>query len=228
LGIMDRVKLNVRANLNYMLDKAEDPQKVFDQFLLDMQDSVREVKLAVADAIAGMKKLEQEIDANDTKASQWEERAILALKNNNEELAKKALEKKIACLEKDRMYKNDLTRQKQTVDELKAGLSDLELKLDELYKKRIELIKQFSILRTRAAQTSPARPVPSQISIDTNAFDIYDHIVENVKDMEDQAEAFKAFLELSGTDEVEEKFKKMERDAELEAELKALKEKILP
>jgi phage shock protein A len=94
VGIMDRIKLNARANLNYILSKAENPQKMLDQFLLEMRESVREVERAVTDAVVGVKKLEREISASAEKAAQWEERAVLALKKDNEELARKALEQK--------------------------------------------------------------------------------------------------------------------------------------
>lgn len=222
MGIMDRIKLNARANLNYILDKAQNPQKMLDQFLLEMQGSVREVKGAVATAIVGVKKLEHEISGSAEKAAQWEERALLALRKDNEELARKALEQKCAYLEKERVCKEELGKQKQTVEELKESLSELEAKLDGLYQRRIELIKQYAQLQKRAAQVAQmpsARPVEDQI--DMSVFDTYDRMVDKVRTLEAQAEALS---ELAETDEVEEKFRKLEREAEVEAELKTMKE----
>jgi phage shock protein A len=224
VGIMDRIKLNARANLNYILSKAENPQKMLDQFLMEMRESIQEVREAVTTAVVGVKKLEREISDSAVKAAQWEERATLALQKENEELARKALEKKQIYAERERNCKQELEKQKQTVEELKASLSDLEAKLDELYQKRTHLIKQYVQLQKRMAQVSPARtaPIESKLEIDISAFDIYDRMVDKVETMEIQAEAL---AELAKTDEVEETFRKMEREAEVEAELKAMKSK---
>ena len=88
MGIMDRIKLNARANLNHILSKAENPQKMLDQFLMEMRESVQEVREAVTTAVVGVKKLEREISDSAEKAAQWEERATLALQKENEELAR--------------------------------------------------------------------------------------------------------------------------------------------
>jgi phage shock protein A len=223
VGIIDRIKLNARANLNYILDRAENPQKMLNQFLLEMQRSVREAKEAVATAIVGVKKLEHEISACTEKAAQWEERALLALRRNNDELARKALEQKRVYLEKERNCKEELEKQKQTVEELKGSLSELEAKLDGIYQRRIDLIKQYAQLRKRVAQMPSARPAVSQIDFDVSAFDMYDRMVDKVRIMEAQAEALS---ELAEMDEVEEEFRKLERESEIEAELKAMKGKM--
>ena len=115
MAIMDRIKLNARANLNYILDKAQNPQKMLDQFLIEMRESVRGVKEAVVAAIVGVKKLEREISGDAEKAAQWKERAIIALKKDDEELAKKALERKRVYLERERNGREELEKQKQSV-----------------------------------------------------------------------------------------------------------------
>jgi len=225
VGIMDRIKLNARANLNYILSKAEDPQKMLDQFLLEMRDSVREVKEAVATALIGVKKLEREISDNAEKAAQWEERTILALKKGDEELARKALEQKRTYAERERDCEAELEKQKQALEELKASVSVLETKLDELYQRKIDLIKQHARLQKRVAQMSSASAtsVKPQLDIDMSAFDIYDSMVERVRTLEAQADALS---ELAETDEVEAEFRKLEREASVEAELEAMKSRI--
>lgn len=225
MGIIDRIKLNARANLNHILSKAEDPQKMLDQFLLEMRDSIQEVREAVTTAVAGVKKLEREISDSAEKAVQWEERAALALQKDNEELARKALEKKRTYIERERNCKQELEKQKQTVEELRASLSELESKLDELYQKRTQLIRQYVQLKKRMAQMPPARtaPIESKLEIDISAFDMYDRMVDKVETLEIQAEAL---AELAERDEVDETFRKMEREAEVEAELKAMKSKM--
>jgi phage shock protein A len=221
MGIMDRVKLNLRANLNHILDQAEDPQKLMDQLLLDMRESIIEFKNSIANAIVGVKSIEREIAENAEKAKLWEERAILALKHGDEELAKQALNKKLACIENEKKAKIELEQQKKTVGELKASLPSLEAKLEELYRKKHELIRR-SLEIQRTNQIKQSKDIVSEIGIDTSVFNTYDTMVEKVKALEDHTAAL-AELE---KDDVETEFKKLERKAQIEAELKATKESI--
>jgi phage shock protein A len=223
LGIVDRIKLNARANINHILSKAENPQKMLDQFLMEMRGSIQEVREAVATSIVGVKKLEREISTSAEKAAHWGDRALLALKMDNEELARKALEQKRIYLDKEQTCKVELEKQKQAVEELKESLSELETKLDQLYQRRIDLIKQYARLQKRAAQVSATRPVSSQIDVDTSVFDTYDRMVDKVITLEAQAEALS---ELAEMDDVEAEFRKLEKESDVESELKAMKDKL--
>jgi len=221
MGIMDRIKLNLRANLNHMLDQVEDPQKLMDQLLLDMRESIIEFKNSIADAIVGVKSLEREIAENAEKSKLWEERAILALKHDNEELARQALNKKLASIENEKKAQIELEQQKKTVEDLKASLPTLEAKLEELYRKKHELIRK-SLEIQRATQIRRPKDLVSEIGIDTSVFNTYDSMVEKVKALEDHAAAL-AELE---KDDIEGEFEKLERKAQIDAELKAAKDSI--
>lgn len=223
MGIVDRIKLNARANINHILSKAENPQKMLDQFLSEMRNSIQEVREAVATAIVGVKKLEREISDSAEKVDHWQERALLAMKRDNEELARKALEQKLLYVEKERKCKEELEKQKETVEDLKASLSELEAKLDELYQRRIDLIKQYAKLQKRAAQVSVTKPISSQLDLDIGVFDTYDRMVDKVITLEAQAEALS---ELAEMDEVESEFEKLEKETAIESELKAIKDKV--
>ena len=220
MGIIDRIKLNARANVNHILDKAENPQKMLNQFLMEMRGSVREVKEAVATAIVGVKKLEREIASCAEKAAEWENRALLALRKDNEELARKALEQKRIYADKEHACKTELEKQKQTVEELKGSLSELEAKLEELYQKRLDLIKQYEQLQRRTARTPLNRPVVSELDIDTSVLDTYDRMVDRVRTLEAQAEAL---AELAEMDDLEAEFQKLEEETSVEKELEAMK-----
>ena len=223
MGIMDRIKLNARANLNHILDKAENPQKMLDQLLMEMRGSVREVKEAVASAIVGVKKLDREIASYAEKAAEWENRALLALRKDNEELARKALEQKRIYADKERACKTELEKQKQTVEELKVSLSELEAKLEELYQRRLDLIKQYERLQRRTAQTT--RPIVYELDVDTSVLDTYDRMVDRVRTLEAQAEAL---AELAELDDLEVEFQKLEEETAVEKELEAMKVKNRP
>jgi len=219
MSIISRIKMNIKANINYALDKAEDPQKVLDQMLLDMRDSIQEFKGAISEAIVSVKKLEREIAENAEKIKLWEERAILALKNNNDELAKKAIEQKLKCLDYENKTRIDLENQKKTVEELKASLPILEAKLNELYGKRNELIKKSLQIKTLQATESVDRVI--ELGIDSSVFNTYDSVVDKIMALEDYASAL---AELSQKDEVDAEFKKLERKSKIESELKNVKE----
>ncbi len=221
MGIIDRIKLNVRANLNYALDKAEDPQKVFDQFLADMRESIREFKESIVSAVAGVKSLEREVLNNSEKVSLWEQRALLALKKGDEELAKKALDRKIFYSEKEQRLKEELAKQQHGVNELKNSLPVLEAKLEEFYQKKSELIRESMRLKKESLQSKFV--TKSEIDIDTNVFDIYDSMANKVKSMEDYASALS---ELIKSDELDEEFKKIEKETKISEELNAMKSEI--
>lgn len=221
MGIMDRIKLNLRANLNHLLDQVEDPQKLMDQLLLDMREGIVEFKNSIVSAIADAKKLEREVMESNEKAKLWEERAILALKHGDEELAKQALNKKLACVESEKRARIELEQQKKTIEDLKASLPLLEAKLDELYKKKHELIRK-SLEVQRINQIRRTQDFASEIGFDTTVFNTYDSMVEKIKALEDHASAL-AELE---KDDLEDEFKKLERKSQIEAELKSTKEKV--
>lgn len=220
MGILDRVKLNLRANLNSMLDDVENPEKMMDQLLLGMRDSIVEFKRSIVNAVAGVKSLEREIAENAEKIKLWEERSIWALKKGDEELAKKALEQKLKSLDNEKRAKTELEQQKKTVEELKASLPTLIEKLDELYKKKRELIRRS--MEIKKTPISRSRDLVSEIGIDSTVFSTYDSMVEKVRSLEDQASAL-AELE---KDNIDVEFKKLERKSQIEAELKATKEKM--
>ncbi len=226
MGIMDRIKLNIRANLNYLLDQVEDPQKLMDQLLLDMREGIIEFKNSIVDAIASAKRLEREITENNEKAKLWEERALLALKHGDEELAKQALNKKLTFVETEKRAKIELEQQKKTIEDLKASLPILESKLDELYKKKHELIrKSLEVQRIKQIKRSHdlgSQDIVSEIGFDATLFNTYDSMVEKIKSLEDHALAL-AELE---KDDLEDEFKKLERKSQIEAELKSAKESV--
>lgn len=221
MGIMDRIKLNIRANLNYALDKAEDPQKVFDQFLADMRGNIREFKESIVNAMASVKSLEREILNSSEKVSLWDQRALLALKKGDEELAKKALERKLFYSDKERKLKEELAKQQNSINELKNSFPILEEKLEELYQKKNEMIRESIRLKKESLQSYLT--AKSELNINTSVFDIYDSMVDKVKSMEDYASALS---ELVKSDEIEEEFSKIEKETKISEELSAMKSKV--
>src|SRR5688572_9524066 len=131
VGLLDRVSTLVRANLNDLLDRAEDPEKVIKQVLIDMNNQLLQVKTQVAASIADEKRLYQRYQENEQKAKEWERKAELALDKGNEELAKEALSRRNSFGESATGFQAQWQEQKSQVESLKTALIQLERKISE-------------------------------------------------------------------------------------------------
>lgn len=128
------------------------------------------------------------------------------------------MDRKQTYAEKDRQLREDIEKQKQTVEDLKASLPVLESKLNDLRQKK-------RLIGKKITQNMPGKINEAQLGIDSGVFDVYDTMVNKIKTMEYYAEALS---ELSRSDDVESKFTKMEKESLIESELKAMKESIQP
>ena len=105
MGLFDRISRVVRANVNDMVSNAEDPEKVLEQAIIDMQEDLVQMRQAVAQAIASQKKSEQQYNQNESQAKTWQQRAQLALQKGDEDLAREALRRKKGYVEAAGMLK---------------------------------------------------------------------------------------------------------------------------
>lgn len=128
MGLFDRISRLVRANLNDLVNKAEDPEKILDQAVIDMQEDLVQLRQAVAQAIANQKRSEQQYNQAQSQANQWESRAKLALQKGEEGLAREALQRKKGYTETANTIKLTLDQQLAQVDGLKRNLIQLESK----------------------------------------------------------------------------------------------------
>lgn len=219
MSIIDRIKLNLRANINYALSKAEDPKKVLDQLVFDLEESIRAFKESLVNAIANIKKMELEVEHASNKANLWANRALLALRRGDEDLAKQALAQKIAYIENEQTLKKELEEQRQIVNELKESLPKLEAKLELLRRKKFEFSADIPGTKSEPIDDK----LIGRLGIDREVFDVYDAIVDKVKTAELYAEAM---TELSARSELEVEFERMEKETLIESELKELKDKL--
>ncbi|MGQ9632359.1 MAG: PspA/IM30 family protein [bacterium] len=217
MGILSRISQILKANINDILDKAEDPEKMLEQILMDMREQLREAKVQVARAIADEKKMERAYLENQAQSEDWEKKAVYALQKGDEELAKEALKRKNSSSQLAKDYKTQWESQKQTVETLKTSLSQLESKIEEANRKKNLLIAR----KKRAEAQKKIQETMAGIS-DSSAFDSFDRMAAKVEDMEAQAQAA---VEMS-RDSLEDKFAALEADAGVDAELAALKAKL--
>ncbi len=154
MALLERVATLVRANLNDLVDKAEDPEKMIKQVILDMQNQLLQVKTQVAIAIADQHLLEKKQKENADAAAEWVHKAELAVdKKQDESLARAALERSISYKELGESFAQQVADQKVQVENLKSALNKLEQKLAEAQSKSDLLIAQHRRARALGKAT---------------------------------------------------------------------------
>jgi phage shock protein A len=148
MALLDRVSTLVRANLNDLIDRAENPEKMLKQVILDMENQFMQVKTQVAIALADLHLLEKKRKDNNEKHAEWMRKAELAVDKHDDDLARAALERAMSFQQLTDSFDQQIEDQKVQVDSLKAALKKLEVKLSEARAKVELLITQHR--RTRA------------------------------------------------------------------------------
>jgi phage shock protein A len=216
MGLFDRVSTLVRANLNDLLDRAEDPEKMIRQILIDMNNQLRQVKTQVAASIADEKRLQQRHAESQQRAEEWERKADLALDKGDEELARAALQRRNNFQQSAEGFYEQWQEQKAQVDQLKLALGQLEQKIQEA-----EAKKDLLIARSRRAKAETnIRETLAGIGRASAASE-FDRLEERVSVQEARA---KAAAEL-GSDSLESRFEALESESGVDSDLAALKAK---
>ncbi|MDR2102955.1 MAG: PspA/IM30 family protein [Treponema sp.] len=223
MGIFSRIKTLVSSNVNDMISKAEKPEKMLNQLLIDMNEQLLESKKAVALAIADEKKLEREAQNQRAQAQEWERKAMLAVQAGKDDLAKEALLRKQEYDNAAGEYQKQWEAQKSSVDKLKESLRELQSKIEEAQRKKNLLIARAK----RAEAQQKIQSTISGVAGNRTAFDAFDRMSQKVDQMEAQAEAAKELEDMSDDANLEKKFAELEKsDSSAEMMLLELKEKM--
>jgi phage shock protein A len=223
MGIFSRLKTLVSSNVNDMISKAEKPEKMLNQLIIEMNDQLIESKKAVAMAIADEKKLERERDNQQAQSKEWERKAMLAVQAGKDDLAKEALLRKQEYDNAALEYQKQWEAQKGSVDKLKESLRELQSKIEEAQRKKNLLIARAK----RAEAQQKIQNTISSVSGNRTAFDAFDRMAAKVDQMEAQADAAKELEDLSADASLEKKFKELEKsDSSADIMLLELKEKM--
>jgi phage shock protein A len=218
MGLIDRILRIIRANLNALIGQAEDPEKILEQTVTDMQEDLIQLRQAVAAAIATQKRTERQAHQAQSTADQWYQRAQLALQQGNDVLAREALTKRKSYQETAAAMTAQIEQQNSIVGRLKKDMQKLETKIAEARTK-----KDMYIARARSAQAS-ARLNEMLGGINTsNSLNAFERMEEKVLQLEAQSEAI---AEL-GTDDLQKKFASLEASNDIDAELAAMKTHLL-
>ncbi|MGB5973202.1 MAG: PspA/IM30 family protein [Nodosilinea sp.] len=214
MGLFDRVSRVVRSNLNAAVSSAENPEKILDQAIIDMQEDLVQMRQAVAGAIASQKRVQQQHDRAQSESNSWQQRAQLALQKGDEDLAKQALLRKKTQAETANALKNQLDSQSTTVEQLKRNLIGLESKLSEAKTKK-------DMLKARASAAKANEQLQNTTSsLNTNSsMAAFERMEEKVLQMEATSQAA---AELAGST-LESQFAKLEAGGDVDLELAAMK-----
>jgi phage shock protein A len=159
MALLDRVATLVRANLNDLVDRAENPEKMLKQVILDMENQFMQVKTQVAIALADLHLLERKKKEDADKHADWMRKAELAVDKQDDELARAALERAMSFQQLGDSFDQQIADQQTQVESLKAALKKLELKLSEAKAKADLLIAQHrrsrAVSRAADAQLTP-------------------------------------------------------------------------
>src|SRR5580698_8495655 len=184
MGIFSRLAQLIKSNLNDLISHSEDPEKMLNQVVLDMNNQLVEAKKQVAASIADEKRLAKQFEQETANSQEWERRAMMALRAGNEGLAKEALARKREYEELAATLRDQWTKQKTAVDQLKKALRLLDDKIGEAERKRNVLIA-----RKKRAEAQMAIQQTMNGMRDQSAFESFDRMAQKVDKLESEAEA---------------------------------------
>jgi phage shock protein A len=214
MGLIDRILRVIRANLNSLIGQAEDPEKILEQAVEEMQQDLIQLRQAVAQAIATQKRTERQASQAQTTANDWYNRAQLALSNADENLAREALTRRKSYQETAKAMQAQLEQQAGIVTKLKENMRTLESKISEAKTK-----KDLYIARARSAQAS--QKINEMLgNVGTgSSLSAFERMEEKVMQLEAQSEA----IEQLGSSDLEKRFAALEGGNDIDAELATLK-----
>jgi phage shock protein A len=215
MGIFARISDIFKANINDMLDKAEDPEKMIKQMVIEMEEAVSKAATAVGQAIANEKMLQKQTDDKKKAVEEWQQKAIQAVNAGRDDLAKQALEKKNNFQKAANDLEPLMLEARNTSANLRSQLDKLEAKLEE-----VRLRQNTLVARSQAAKAN--KQIASSISgIGDDAFANFDKKKKKIVKQESEAEALS---ELAGQNtRLEDEFAKLTSGPEIDDELALLK-----
>ncbi|AFY31265.1 PspA/IM30 family protein [Calothrix sp. PCC 7507] len=218
MEVMKRILRVIRANLNSLLGNAEDPEKILENTVLEMQGNLVQLRQGVAQAIAIQKRTERQATSAKSTAEEWYRRAQLALQQGNEPLAREALTKRQAYQQTTEALSHQISEQNNLVAKLKKDMRSLELKIAEAKTK-----KDMYIARARSAEASfRLQEMLNGVST-TSSLNAFERMEDKVLQIEAKSEAIAQL----GGDELQKQFASLESATSVDAELAAMKAQVL-
>jgi phage shock protein A len=218
MGFFERIWRVIRANLNSLINGAEDPEKILEQTVMDMQEDLVQLRQAVAGAIASQKRTERQYHQAETTSEEWYQRAQLALQKGDERLAREALARRKSYQEMANTLKTQIEQHGAIVNQMKDNMRGLESKISEAKAK-----KDMFIARVRSAKASERLNEVIGNMKSGGSLNVFERMEEKVMQLEAQSDAIADL----GTSDIEKKFRALESGSDLDVELAELKAKMI-
>ncbi|HEX7052064.1 MAG TPA: PspA/IM30 family protein [Longimicrobiales bacterium] len=221
MGIFQKLSMLLRSNINDAIARAENPEKMLTQIIDDMRGQLGRAKQEVAVAIADERKLRAQVDEELKQASDWEHRAMLAVREGRDDLAKQALLRQQEHNERGAALEVTWRRQAAETEKLKASLRQLNDKIEEAKRKRNLLLAK----QKRAQAQRRIHEAMAGLS-DRSAFEAFERVAEKIEESERRALAAAEVTETLTGDTLETQFSRLERGDNIDQRLLALKERM--
>jgi len=214
MGLIERIVRLFRSNVNSWTAAREDPEKILEQTIYEMQENLVLMRQGVATAIATQKRTERKAAQAQSTAEEWYRRAQIALEQGNEALAREALTKRKAYQQTATALTEQIRQQKTLVAKLKKDMQSLEFKISEAKTK-----KDMYIARARSAEASLRIQEMLGDVGNTGSLKAFEKMEDRLLELEAKQEA----ITISGADELENKFASLTEADDVDAELSAMK-----
>ena len=226
MGILTRIFNLFRATTSDLLDKAEDPEKMIKQMISDLEAQKKKAKEQMTEALALQKRLERDTEKEHQEAEKWEQKAILAVQNEKDDLAKEALTRKNEHLRRALDFEKQLEMHQKNADSLKESYQTMEDKIDEIKRKQGLL----SVKQKQAEAQENIYKTIEGLGDTSGIMDTIERAEEKVENLQARAEAYQEISMESDQESLEKKFKELEHESpDMEMELLELKKRaVLP
>ncbi len=224
MGIFQKLSTLIKSNINDVISRAENPEKMLNQIILDMRDQLAKAKREVAAAIADERKLKAQLDDEVKQSRDWEHRAMLAVKEGRDDLAKQALMRQQEHAERAQVLQGTWQAQAAETEKLKGSLRQLNDKIEEAKRKRNLLIAK----QKRAQAQRRIHETMSGLS-DTSAFEAFNRMADKIEEEERRSLAHAEVNEALAGDTLETEFLRLEAGtggADVESRLTSLKQQM--
>jgi phage shock protein A len=221
MGLFDRLSTLLRSNINDLISRAENPEKMLNQLIVDMKGQLAKAKQQVASAIADEKKLQADADAMKKQAEDWERRAMLAVQEGRDDLAKQALGRYNEHLQGAQQLHETWLRHKAETEQLKVSLRQLNDKIEEAKRK-----KNIMVARAKRAEAQQRIQETMSGMSDKSAFESFERMTEKIEASERRALAAAELNEEVSGDRLARQFDALEYKGSSDQQLLELKQRM--
>jgi phage shock protein A len=217
-GIFARMTDIIKSNINELLDRAEEPEKMIRQMVREMEEAVNKATASVGTAVANQKRLERQANEKDAQVEEWQRKAERAVEAGQDDLARRSLERKAVFVKAAEDLHPAMEESRQTAEQLREQLRELKTKLEEARTRQGTLVA-----RHRAAEARK-RLAKSISGLGNDAFSSFERFEQKVESTEAEADAH---TEVAGEmQSIEKEIRDLDQGAEIEDELTALKARL--